>query len=104
MEDTNKTASGKSANNQNYMMTLEEFQRLAREILQNAKSDVQFDDEAIKALHEHCEAYIKNFVETNSMETKPKERKTPKKPYYEGLEYLEYDSDALVIDYNSDEE
>ena len=104
MEEATKTASATSTNQPNYMMTLEAFQRLAHEIRQNSKYDVQFTDEAIKALHKHCEAYIKTFMETNSMETKPKERKTPKTPYYEGLEYLEYDSDALVIDYNSDEE
>ena len=44
-----------------------------------------------------------NCVPTKNKEAKLEERKISEPKYYEGLEYLDYDSDALVIDLSSEE-
>ena len=54
-------------------------------------------------LFENMPELSTNSVLTKNKEAEPKERKTSVKKYYDGLEYLDYDSDALVIDLSSEE-
>ena len=81
---------------------------IEHEIAQAVEAGLRFQPAAIEALREAFDTYlIRLFEDMEKKETSLRESKPPKKkkkPYYEGMEYLDLDPEALVIDLKSDEE